>query len=124
MTDVDLEDRLREEYTNFHPKPHRLPDSRIFDLWSHQKWCRTEGRFGCPLAWKNLRYPFKMAVLNGEDFSQVTINNCHFEWSDLRCAQFVGAVLKDVTFEKCDLEGTDFTDARLENVTFTDCFDL
>jgi Pentapeptide repeats (9 copies) len=124
MTYVDLEDRLREEFGTFYPRPHWLPDTKLAGLVSHQVWCRTAGRFGTPINWKNLRYPFKAAVLCGDDFSQVVLNNCHFEWSDLRCTRFVGAVLKDVTFENCDLEDADFSDARLENVTFTDCLDL
>jgi hypothetical protein len=103
---------------------HRPSDRFVRQIFEHQRWLQTGGRYGRRLEIRGTSshsvYVLRTLDLNGIDFSKAILENVIFNGASLKEARFVEAELRAVQFGRCDVSGANFTGAKLDDVSFRD----
>jgi uncharacterized protein YjbI with pentapeptide repeats len=98
---------------------------QLWALMQHQRWLRTEGRFGRRFELHGQgdgkRLVIKDIDLDAMDMSKSVIENVTFLRGSMKESKFIEAEQRGVIYSGCDVENTDFTLAKLHDVSFCAC---
>ncbi len=107
------------------PRLRRPTEWQLWALIEHQRWLRTEGRFGRRFELRGQgegrRFVIKDIDLNAVDLSKSVIENVTFLRGSMKETKFVEAEQRSVIYSGCDVENADYTGAKLRSVSFHAC---